>query len=95
MRVELLETEVDRVGINGDVDGAGLRLAIEHDRTAILVELAAPYGHPAEMVYFDARVGVLRVHVVGDRSGGCGSSYRTGNGAKEQADCSVHGKHPP
>src|SRR5688572_6630336 len=94
MRTELLESEVDGVRIDFDVHGAGLGFTVQHDGAAGRVELAAPHGHATEVVRLEARIGVLGVHVVGDRRGESGGGNRARKGAKSQANQCLHGKYP-
>ncbi|MCZ7653576.1 MAG: hypothetical protein M5R42_03780 [Rhodocyclaceae bacterium] len=56
--------EVDRRCIDDDVDRAALVGAVERDAAGGLGELAAP-DRDAEMANLEARVGVVRLDIVG------------------------------
>src|SRR6187399_2569120 len=70
MRFEFFEAEVDRIHIDDNVDGAGLRFPVDDHSAGGFVELAAPHGHAAEMIRFEAWMSVLRIYLVSGRSGG-------------------------
>ena len=71
------------------VDAAGAGLAVHRDRAGGVVELAAPRGD-AHVVGLEARVGVRRVDVVGDRRGLGGGGGEQGGGG--EAGQGVHRK---
>ena len=64
MGFEFFEAKVDRIRIDDNVDGAGLRDRLQSGA----VELAAPHRHPAEMIRFEAWMSVLRVYLVCGRA---------------------------
>src|SRR5580692_1784022 len=64
MGVHLLVTEVDRSGVDRDVDTTGSGCAIERDRAAGAIELAAPQGNSADMGRFKTRISVVGVNGV-------------------------------
>jgi hypothetical protein len=82
--VQLVVAEVDAGGVDGDVDAAGLGRAVHDDAAFGLVELAAPDRQAAEVVGFEARVGVARVDLVG--VGGEGAACADGG---QQGDAEV------
>jgi len=86
MRMQLLEAEVDRVDVHGDVDRAGLRFEVEHDGALVLVEFAAPHRHATEMIHLETRMGVLGVDFVGHWRGKGGGGNRAGDDAQRQAN---------
>src|SRR6187399_3225352 len=55
---EFFEAEVDRVHIDDDVDGAALRFPVDDYSPVACAQLAAPHGHAAEMIRFEAWMSV-------------------------------------
>ena len=78
--VQLGMAEIERIGIDRDVCGAGLRSAIEVNRAAGLGELAAP-DRNTHMIGFEARIGMARVDGVsrGESRNGAGCRERGGD----------------
>ncbi|MNI72277.1 hypothetical protein D3C73_1282110 [compost metagenome] len=72
MLVHFVVAEVHRIDVDGDFHGAGAGLAVQHHHALRLVEFAAPRGQAAEVIGFEAGIGVRGVDVVGDRRGGGG-----------------------
>ena len=65
MLVHLGVAEVQAVRVDGDVDGTRLGRTVDDDGAFRLLELAAPVRQAAEVVGLEARVGVVRVDLVG------------------------------
>src|SRR5690606_19197043 len=90
--VHLFVAEIHAVDVDDDVDGAGLRLPVEHHLAAGGVELAPPEGQ-AHVVRLEAGVGVGGVDLVGHRGGeGAGAGKQPGQG--DGAGDSRHGVTP-
>ncbi|MPN44502.1 hypothetical protein SDC9_192067 [bioreactor metagenome] len=88
MLVEGVVTGVDRLGVDGDVDRAGLGGLVENDLAAVLVE-ARLLGRVAEVAVREAREGVGAVGDEGfrrgqGRGGGC-------DGEGEGGELFLHG----
>src|ERR1700759_4523493 len=58
--VQCVQTEIDAVEFDGHVDCSTVGGAVEHDGAACLVHLAPP-SRNAEVVGFEARIGVCRI----------------------------------
>lgn len=82
--VEDVEAGIDRLGVDDDVDRAGLRFAVEHDLAARLVK-AAQLGRETEVAVGKAREGVRAVNDEGFRRGECGTAEGGKYGSKGEA----------
>ena len=90
MRVHLVVAEVDGLGLDGDVHGAGLGFLVVDHLARAGVELAAPHRLAAHVVCLEGRVRVQGVDVVGGRRG---ERDARGEAADRQSDkCMLHGQ---
>ena len=65
MIVQAVVTEVDRIDVDGNVDGARHRFLVHRDRAGRRIKLAAPDRDAARMVDLETRIGVTRINVIG------------------------------
>src|SRR5271168_3604579 len=82
MLVELFVCEINRCGVDDDIDRSRLSRGIDIDDAGRLFEGASPRGYASEMIHFEAGMCVVRVHIV---RRGCGRRRR--GGQDEEHEC--------
>ena len=74
MGVELVMGEINRGGVNHDIDRPGPSSGIEIDSTSGFLKGASPRRETPEMIHFEAGVRMIRIHAVSCGGTRCGGS---------------------